>query len=234
MKKFLVSYLRRWLRLLRHYFVTGFLLFIPAFITIWILIWVFDTLDGVLQKPIEWIFGRYYEGIGFAIIIVLILLFGIVGSRVAGRNLIKFLESLIGRIPVVRQLYNGTKQIIDSFRSTTRGSFMDVVFMEFPRKGIYTIALVTNETVDETGKKVLNLYVPTAPNPTSGYLQIVEEKDIVRSNMSVDDALKMIISAGAVSHADINYLMGHDWTGFSGQGRLPTFDGNEESLEDKP
>jgi len=198
--------LRKTWKVLRNYFFTGLLLFIPIFITIWALLWIFNTIDGVLQEPIEWAFGRYYDGIGFGVTILLIFIFGVVGSRVAGRNVIKFVEFHLGKIPVIRELYNGTKQIIESFSRQDDGSFVEVVFIEFPRKGTFTPGLVTNVACDESGRKIVNVYVPTAPNPTSGFLQILPEDQIIHTDMTVDECMKMVISAGKFSHADVSNL----------------------------
>lgn len=208
------------LRALRNYFITGLILSIPLLITIWVLLWVFNTVDGVLQEPIEWAFGRYYDGIGFATILVLILVVGIIGSRVVGRNIISFVEFQVARIPVIRELYNGTKQIIESFSRTEAGNFVEVVFIEFPRKGTYTPALVTNWAIDEDGKKVLNVYVPTAPNPTSGFLQILPEDQVVRTRMTVDECMKMVISAGKFSHKDVARLKATDFPDFEPQRQM--------------
>ena len=201
-----ISRLRSALRLFRNYFITGLLLFIPVFITIAVLLWIFSTIDGVLQKPIEWAFGQYYDGIGFGLTLLLILIFGIVGSRVAGRNMIKFVEFHLMKIPVIRELYNGTKQIIESFSQQESGNFVEVVFIEFPREGTFTPGLVTSVAYDRAGKKMLNVYVPTAPNPTSGFLQILPDDQIVHTTMTVDECMKMVISAGKFSHADVGNL----------------------------
>ncbi len=196
-------------RMLRNYFITGLLLFIPVFITIWALTWIFNTIDGVLKEPFEGAFGWYREGIGFGITIALIFIFGIVGSRVAGRNAIKLMEFHLMKIPVIRELYNGTKQIIESFGRQESGNFVEVVFIEFPREGTFTPGLVTNVAYDESGRKMLNVYVPTAPNPTSGFLQIIPEDQIVHTDMTVDECMKMVISAGKFSHADVGNLKRH-------------------------
>jgi len=206
MKKTTVSYIRRELEIARHYFLTGLLIFMPIFLTLWLIWWVFDTIDNILQEPIKDIFGYYVEGIGFGITILLILICGIIGSKVAGRNAIRFVENQISKVPIVSQLYNGIKQILESFSRKETSSFLEVVFIEFPRKGTFTPALVTNETVDKSGKKIFNIYVPTAPNPTSGFLQLLPEDQIIHTKMSVDDALKMVISAGKFSPDAIHHL----------------------------
>ena len=198
--------LRKELTTARRVFFTGLLIFIPAFLTISLLWWVFDRIDSILEPRVEDVLGRYYPGIGFAVTILIIFICGVIGSRVIGRNIIDFVEHLISKVPVVSQLYNGIKQILESFSPKEDGSFLAVVFIEFPRKGTYTPALVTNEAIDESGKKMLNIYVPTAPNPTSGFLQILPEDQVVRTNMSIDDALKMVISAGKFSHEDVRNL----------------------------
>ena len=210
MKEKVKSTLRRALIDLRDYFFTGLLVFIPIFLTIWLLYWVFETIDNILNPRIEDIFGHSYPGIGVATTLFLILICGIIGSRVFGRNLIRFMEYQLSKIPVVRELYNGIKQIIESFSRKDSDHFLEVVFIEFPRKGTFTPALVTNRAADESGRIILNIYVPTAPNPTSGFLQILPEDQVIKTNMSVDDALKMVISAGKVSHEDVRHLSADD------------------------
>jgi len=194
------------LRALRNYFVTGLLLSIPLLITVWVLLWLFHTIDGVLKDPIRWIFGEYYDGLGFAAILLMILIVGIIGNRVFGKSLIGFLEFQFSKIPVIRELYNGVKQILESFTPQESGKFIEVVFIEFPRKGTFTPGLVTNVAVDSSGKRILSVYVPTAPNPTSGFLQILPEDQIVRTSMTVDECMKMVISAGKFSHTDVGGL----------------------------
>ena len=165
---------------------------------------MFVKIDGLLQPAISWAFGRTFPGLGFGITIAVILAAGFIVSNVNGRKIITFSESLLYRLPVVRQLYQGTKQIIDSFTPAAAGGrFLQVVLVEFPRAGMKTLAFVTNEAQDDSGKVYLNILIPTAPNPTSGFLQIVSEDDVIRTDISVDDALKMIMSAGKVSAKDI-------------------------------
>ncbi|MDY6910944.1 MAG: DUF502 domain-containing protein [Chloroflexota bacterium] len=197
------SRFRRFRRTLENHFITGLLVFIPVFVTAWLLYWAFNTIDDILQPVVERIFGRHIEGIGFACTILLILVLGTAVSNFIGRRLFRYGEAMLARIPVVSQLYQGIKQIVDSFSPKGTSNFLEVVLLEFPRKGIYTPGLVTNRIVDESGKTLLNIYVPTAPNPTSGFLQIVPEDEITHTSMSVDDALKMVISAGKVSSEHI-------------------------------
>jgi len=108
---------------------------------------------------------------------------------------------------VLGAIYGGARQILQSFTNNSSDKFLEVVFMEFPRQGIYTVGLVTSEVKDRHGKKILNVFIPTAPNPTSGFLQIVPESDVVKTSMSVNDAMKLIISAGKVSDGDIANML---------------------------
>ncbi len=204
--KGVIASIRGTLRTLRNYFITGLVISIPILITIWVLLWLFHAVDGVLKDPIKWIFGEYHEGIGFATILLMILILGAIGSRVFGRSVIEFMEFQISRLPLIRDLYNGVKQVLQSFSRQESGNFVEVVFIEFPRKGTFTPGLITNVACDASGQKIVSVYVPTAPNPTSGFLQILPEDQIVHTTMTVDECMKMVISAGKFSHPDVSGL----------------------------
>jgi uncharacterized membrane protein len=177
-------------------FVMGLILVVPLGLTVWILWWIFSGIDNILGQYIEKLWGHYYTGIGFGVMVILIYLIGLLAGNFIGRRLIRFGESLLGRVPVVRPLYNGIKQVLESFSSPSKTGFMQVVLVEYPRKGIKAIGFITNELVDSSGQKLINVFVPTAPNPTTGFLQIMKEEEITRTGLSVDDAIKMVVSAG--------------------------------------
>ena len=188
---------------LRKQFLTGALVMVPIGATILILVWIFVTIDNILQPVIMLILGRTVPGVGFGITIVLIYLAGVIASNVGGRRLVHYGESLLARVPVVRQLYTSIKQILESFSAPGKTGFMQVVLVEFPRKGMRTIGFITNESPDKSGKKLLSIFIPTSPNPTSGFLQIVREDEVIRTDIAVDEAMKMVISAGKVSPEEI-------------------------------
>ena len=189
-----------WLgRQLRAQFLTGIIAVVPLGATILILYWIFTSIDNILQPVIKGIVGHPITGAGFGITIVLIYLIGVIASNVIGRRLIRYGETTLPGIPVFRQLYNGIKQILESFTSPEKTGFMQVVLIEFPRKGMRVIGFITNELCSEPGKKLLTVFIPTSPNPTSGFLQIVAEDEITRTDISVENALRMVISAGRVS-----------------------------------
>ncbi|MBT9160442.1 MAG: hypothetical protein DDT26_01721 [Dehalococcoidia bacterium] len=194
-----------WLgRKLRAQFLTGILVVVPIGATILILAWIFDAIDGILRPVVIYIFERPVPGVGFAVTILLIYLAGVIASNVGGRALIHYGETLLAKLPVVRQLYTSIKQILEGFSTPGKTGLMQVVLVEFPRKGMRTIGFITNESSDESGNKVINIFIPTSPNPTSGFLQIVREEEIIRTTIPVNEALKMVISAGKVSPREIS------------------------------
>ncbi len=183
---------------LRKQFLTGILLVVPIGATTLILAWIFVTIDNILQPAISSIWGRTVPGVGFGVTIVLIYLVGLIASNFMGKKLVYYGESVLARVPVVSWLYINIKQILESFSAPGKTGFIQVVLVEFPRKGIRTIGFITNESSDKSGEKLLYIFIPTAPNPTSGYLQIAREEEVIRTDISIDDALKMVISAGRV------------------------------------
>ena len=184
---------------MRRQFLTGILVVVPLGATVLILIWIFTSIDNILQPVIQLILGHPVPGVGFGITIVLIYLVGIIASNVGGKRLIQYGESLLVKIPVFRPLYSSIKQILGSFSSSGKTSLVQTVLVEFPRKGMWMIGFITNESPTQSGKVQLNIFIPTSPNPTSGFLQIVSEEEVVRTDIPVDEALKMVISAGKVS-----------------------------------
>ena len=187
-----------WKRVRMH-FLAGILVMVPIGATILILIWIFNSIDGILQPYVIPIFGRPVAGIGFAVLVILIYLVGIIASNVVGRRLIHFGESLVSRVPLVRPLYSSIKQIMESFSTSPQAGFMRVVLVEFPRKSMWTLAFVTSESKTQSGKVQLNIFIPGSPNPTSGFMQIVVEDEVISTNISVEQALRMVVSGGRVS-----------------------------------
>lgn len=193
-----------WLiRNLRKNFLAGILVVVPLVIAVLILAWLFTNVDNILQPLIKTIFGREITGLGFVITLVLIYIVGAMASNFIGHRIIRSGESLLARVPLFRQVYTGAKQVIVGLSGTglNKAAFREVVFVEFPREGMQTIAFVTNELTNKAGDKLLTIYIPTAPIPTSGYFEIVTEDKITRTDITVDEAMKMIISSGMVSPA---------------------------------
>ena len=179
-------------------FLAGILVIVPLAATLLILKWLFDTVDGILDPVIEAILGRQIPGVGFGIIIVLIYLTGLIASNFIGRKVIQRGEDLLEDVPMVREIYGTFKQILESIMLPHKGGFREVVLVEFPRPGMKTIGFVTNRIKDTAGRKLVNVYIPTTPNPTSGYLEILPEEDVIITDIPVDEAIKMVVSGGMV------------------------------------
>ena len=189
---------------LRAQFATGILVVVPIGVTILIFVWIFVVLDNILQPVIRSIWGRTVPGVGFGVTIVIIYLAGVIASNIVGRRVIHYGESLLAKVPAARQLYAGIKQILEGFSKPGKTGFMQVVLIEFPKEGMRAIGFITNESYDKSGERLLNVFIPTSPNPTSGFLEIVTEDKVIRTNISVDDALKMVVSAGRVSLQEVS------------------------------
>ena len=190
-------------RKLRRQFIAGIIVTMPIGVTVWLVIWIFTSIDSILQPAVSSILGRSIPGLGFVILIVLVYLVGILASNFGTRRLVDYGQSLLNRIPIIRPIYSSIKQIVDSFSSGKAG-FKQVVVAGSPMKGTRTIGFVTNESLDKAGNRLLYIFIPTSPNPTSGLLQIVKEEDVIQVDMSVDDALKMVVSAGKVLPGEIS------------------------------
>jgi len=193
---------------LRIQFGAGILVIVPIIITILILVWLFNYIDNIAQPVANSLLGRTIPGLGFVLTVVLIYLTGVVATSVIGKRLVGYIESLLARVPLFRYLYTSIKQIMVSFTTSSETKFLQVVLVEFPKKGMRVLGFVTSESRIESGEKLLTVFIPTSPNPTSGYLEIVRENDIIRTNISIDDALKMVLSAGKVSLKEVTDRLG--------------------------
>ena len=200
-----------WLvRKLGMQFVQGIITVVPIGATILILYWMFNAIDNILQPVISYVLGYTIPGAGFIAVILLIYLVGVLTSNLVGKWLMRHAEPLLLGVPIFRQLYNGIKQILLSFTAPRKTGFMQVILTEFPRKGMRSIGFITNELCDESGKKLLTVFIPTSPNPTSGFMHIVSEDEITRTNISVENALKMVVSAGRVAPKEVSNLLSVD------------------------
>ncbi len=189
---------------IRRYFLTGLLVITPIWGTYLILRTLLRTLDGILGDALQRHLAFYLPGFGIIVLVALILLIGLVATNFLGRELVRLWEELLHRVPVVRNIYSVMKSIVDAISLQQKAQFNRVVLVEFPQKGSYSIAFVTGE-LDEiqrvTTERMLSVYVPTALNPTSGYLIFVPEEKVMPLSMSVEDGMKVIISGGFYSPA---------------------------------
>ncbi len=188
---------------LRKYFFTGIIVLLPLIITVYVLLVIFNLVDGLLAELIEKLVGFPLPGLGIVLTVLFILLVGLVATNVIGKRLIALFDLLFTRIPMVKIIYGAVKQIINAFAIQPRDAFRRVALVEYPRPGIYAIGFVTGEGTGEvqekTVAKVSSIFIPTTPNPTSGMLLLVPQAEITYLDMSVEEGLKWIISGGVVN-----------------------------------
>lgn len=195
------------MHLLRRYLIAGLLLWLPLGVTILVIRLLVGTMDQTLLllperlRP-DALFGFHIPGLGLVLAVSVVLLTGMLVANLFGRRLLTLWERLLSRIPLVRSIYMAVKQLAETMFSGGGQSFRKVLLIEYPRRGLWTLAFQTGtgagEAQQKTGREVVNVYVPTTPNPTSGFFLMVPREDVVELDMSVDDGLKMIISMGVV------------------------------------
>jgi len=186
----------------KQLFVRGLFSVLPIVATIYIILFLFRLMDNVLGPYIRSVLGRPLPGIGMFASIILIFIAGWV-SNIMGGKLFHFGERLLGKVPIVSRIYSGVKQIVDAFSFRGKQVFSQVVLVEYPRKGIYAIGFVTGKCAGEVQSKtetgLINVFMPNTPNPTAGKLILVPNNEITYLDMTVEDGLKLIISAGMVT-----------------------------------
>ena len=194
-------------RALRNYLIAGLLIWIPIMVTVWVVRFLSGILDqSLVLLPPGWrpeaIFGRYIPGPGIVLSLALLLATGALVRNLFGRQMVAGLESLVRRIPVVGAVYGGAKTFSETVLSDKGGSFKKVVLVEFPRKGIYSVGFITSEELQEvqarTAQVVTCVFVPTTPNPTTGFIVMVPQEDVTHLDMTVDEAFKMLLTLGVV------------------------------------
>lgn len=184
----------------------GILVILPIGITVLVLKFFFDLLDPVLEPVVDLLPGRSVTGTGLVALIVLVYLLGLIAAQVVGRRLIGFGHRLMEVIPVVKGIYGTTRMAIEILSHGQNGNgnsdidksqqYAGVVLIDFPRPGIKSIGLITSSMLDTDGEEVLSVYIPTTPIPSSGFLVIVSASEVTKTEMSVEDAMRVVISGG--------------------------------------
>ncbi len=192
--------------ILKKYFITGLLVLVPFFLTIFIIHWLFMKMDSILKGLFHRFLDKfdisYLPGMGFISVVLIILFAGIIAKNYLGKRFLSFGEKLVKRIPLISKIYIAFQQISKAFLSEEREIFKKAVLIEYPRKGMFCIAFYTQDTKGEIQEKLaqdmVGVFLPTTPNPTSGFLLFVPKSEIIDLSMSVEDALKLVISGGAI------------------------------------
>ena len=187
---------------LRKLFVTGLFVLLPVVATIYILLFLFNIFDGLFRGVLQTVFGDPCL-VGVVFTLLLVLLTGFLATNIIGKKIIVSLEKMIGKVPVMNSVYSALKQVVDAFSPDQTNAFQRVAMVEYPRKGTWSIGFVTGISSGEVQRKteheVLNIFIPTTPNPTSGFLIFVPKQDVIFLEMSVEDGLKLIISGGVIT-----------------------------------
>lgn len=195
-------------QLIKRYFITGLLIWVPLAITAWVLSLIASVADQSLRLLPEAVhphnlIGFDIPGAGVAVTLATILTTGLLAANFIGQRLVRWWEILLDRIPVVNSIYNSVKQVSDTLFSSSGKAFRKALLVQYPREGLWTIAFLTGKPGGDVARHLqgdyLSVYVPTTPNPTSGFFLMLPAKDVIELDMNVDEALKYIISMGVVS-----------------------------------
>lgn len=193
---------------MRKYFITGLLILVPLAITVWVLSLIVGTLDqSLLLLPEGWqpraLFGFNIPGLGTILTLLIIFLTGVATHNFIGRQVVSVWESLLNRIPVVRSVYSSVKQVSDTLFSSSGNAFRKALLVEYPREGSWTIGFLTGVPGGDVRNHLhgdyVSVYIPTTPNPTSGFFLMMPKEDTIELDMNVDEALKYIVSMGVVA-----------------------------------
>lgn len=193
---------------LRKYIITGLLIWVPLGITIFVIKLLVDLMDRtIVLLPPAWrpenLFGFEVPGLGIVISAMVIFITGFFLTNFAGRRLIRVWENLLDRIPLVRSIYSSVKQVTQTILSSDGETFNEVLLIEYPRKGVWTLCFKTSDSPKSfdkvTGKQLVTVFVPTTPNPTSGFILFVPKTEVTKIDIDVEDALKLVMSLGVVT-----------------------------------
>lgn len=192
---------------MKKYLITGLLVWAPLVVTIWVLSVLVDTLDQSLLllpsawHPRSWL-GFNIPGLGVLLTFIVVLLTGMLAANIIGQRLVQFGESILARIPVVKSLYSSVKQVSDTLFSSSGQAFRKALLVQYPRQGSWTVAFLTGQPGGDVAARLggdyVSVYVPTTPNPTSGFFLMMPRSEVIELDMSVDAALRYIISMGVV------------------------------------
>ena len=196
---------------MKKYLITGLLIWVPLVITVWVLSFLVDTLDqSLLLLPVSWQprswIGFHIPGLGVLMTLAVVLATGVLAANIIGQRMVQYWEGLLARIPIFKSLYFSVKQVSDTLFSSSGLAFRKALLVQYPRQGSWTIAFLTGQPGGDVANHLkgdyVSVYVPTTPNPTSGFFLMMPVTDVVELDISVDAALKYIISMGVVPPDD--------------------------------
>jgi uncharacterized membrane protein len=188
-----------WLRHTRNAFLAGILAAVPLVVTYLVFRWLFDALDGIFQPAIKYLIGRTLPGVGLVAVIILVYILGLIATNVIGKRLVHWLDTLMSNVPIIQYVYKGSKQVVDAMRGLRQVPFKKVVIVEFPKAEMYSLGFVTGKAIDFKGEQKLPVFIPHTPNPMTGFLVLLAAKDIIDTDISIENAMRMVLSGGLLS-----------------------------------
>lgn len=203
---------RSFIARLRNYFLAGVLITAPITITVWLALQIIEFFDSTVRNIIPAAYNpeQYLpfgiQGLGLVMFVIGLTIIGALTAGLIGRSLMKMAERILNRMPIVRTVYNALKQIFETVLQKQSNAFRHVVLIEYPRRGIWCLGFLSGTTEGEvqnlTDEKLLNVFLPTTPNPTSGFLLFLPQKDVIILKMTVEEGIKMVVSGGLVTPTD--------------------------------
>lgn len=192
----------------RHFqskLLAGLLTIVPIVLTVWVLYFLFQSIDGLLRPLLQPRLGKYYvTGMGLLTMIFLVYLAGLATSNFVGKQLVRVGEGLVERLPIARHVYGPAKQLMQTIVQSQGPAFKRVVLVEYPVPGVHVLGFMTGQMLSETDQEPLyNVFLPTSPNPTTGFILVCRKEDLKGTNLTVEEAMKLVMSAGVVSPASI-------------------------------
>ena len=190
-------------RRLRRYFLVGLIIIAPVGLTAFVLQWVFWKIDAIFGVPLQRAIGAQVPGLGLVLLVLVIIGVGWLVHLAAGRQLLNWWNHALARFPLTGRVYSAISQVVQSVIGRRRNLFLRTVLIPYPTEGIWAVAFVTNESApllsEQIGEPCINVFIPTTPNPTSGFMLMVPRKRVLPIDTSVEDAMKLVVSAGAVN-----------------------------------
>jgi len=191
---------------IRTWFLSGLSVILPIGLTVFVLSKLFYFLDGILREWVVRTFGVDIPGLGLIFVVFIVLVVGMITSNFFGKKIVKFGETILGKIPFIKTIFNPIREIVSNLSANKSGSFKQVVLLDFPMKGTKSIGFITSDQLSVNDEKKMAVFIPTTPNPTNGYLVIVEKGTVEVLDITVEEGLKMIVSMGSAMCRNFNTL----------------------------
>ncbi len=188
--------------IVKRHFISGMLVVVPLILTYLVLKFMFDVVDGILQPLIIRLFGYYVPGLGLVTTVLVIILTGFITRNLIGARLYRAGERVLERVPIIRPIYSAAKQLLESVAMPSRSSFKSVVLIEYPRRGLWALAFLSNRMeieIGEENRRLVSVFVPSTPTPISGWVILVPEEEAVILDMTVEEGIKFMVSGGVAS-----------------------------------